>query len=132
MVTLDTSALLSLFDRRERNHHRMMEAVGKERGPFVVPAAILSEVFYFLEQRLNQSEIDIFLEDLSNHVYMVDCGEQDYQRIRTLVGRYSDLPLGFADAAVIACAERHGGKVATLDLRHFGVVAAEGTIQVLP
>ena len=65
----------------------MMEAVGKERGPFVVPAAILSEVFYFLEQRLNQSEIDIFLEDLSNHVYMVDCGEQDYQRIRTLVGQ---------------------------------------------
>jgi predicted nucleic acid-binding protein len=40
--------------------------------------------------------------------------------------------LGFSDAAVIACAERHGGQVLTLDHRHFGVVAQEGTIQVRP
>jgi hypothetical protein len=37
-----------------------------------------------------------------------------------------------SDAAVIACAERSGGRVLTFDLRDFGVVAAEGTITVLP
>jgi len=45
---------------------------------------------------------------------------------------YADLPLGFADATVIACAERSGRKVLTLDRRHFGVVAREDTIEVLP
>jgi len=52
--------------------------------------------------------------------------------IRALTRRYADLPLGFADAAVIACAERHGGRVLTRDLRHFGVVAREGRLIVLP
>jgi predicted nucleic acid-binding protein len=42
------------------------------------------------------------------------------------------LPLGSADAAVIACAERHGGRVLTLDRRHFGVVEREGTISLVP
>jgi predicted nucleic acid-binding protein len=45
---------------------------------------------------------------------------------------FRDLPLGYADAAVIACVERRGGNVLTLDRRHFGVVEREGTIRVLP
>ena len=53
-------------------------------------------------------------------------------RIRLLVRRYADLPLGFVDAAVIACAERRGGRVLTLDRRHFGVVGREGTLTLLP
>jgi predicted nucleic acid-binding protein len=47
--------------------------------------------------------------------------------------RYESLGLGLADAAVIACAERHRGRVLTFDRRHFPVVAqGEGTITVLP
>jgi predicted nucleic acid-binding protein len=33
---------------------------------------------------------------------------------------------------VIACAERNGGRVLTLDRRDFDVVAGEGVITVLP
>ena len=40
--------------------------------------------------------------------------------------------LGFSDAAVNALADRRGGRVLTLDLRHFGVVAREGRIVLLP
>lgn len=46
--------------------------------------------------------------------------------------RFRDLSLGFADAAVVACAERNGGRVLTLDVRDFGVVARDGTIALLP
>jgi uncharacterized protein len=52
--------------------------------------------------------------------------------VRRLVQRYADLPLGFADASVIACAERNGGRVLSLDKRDFGVVAREGRITLLP
>jgi len=52
--------------------------------------------------------------------------------VRVLVNRYAGLPLGFADAAVIACAERSGGAVLSLDRRDLGVVAREGRILVLP
>jgi hypothetical protein len=33
---------------------------------------------------------------------------------------------------LITIDERNNGRVATLDLRHFGVVAREGTITVVP
>jgi len=85
-----------------------------------------------MEQHLGNRFLDLFLSDMESGAYVLDCGEQDFRRIRALVQRYADLPLGFADAAVVACAERSGGRVLTLDLRDFGTVAREGKIQVLP
>jgi len=47
----------------------------------------------------------------------------DATRAADLVEQYSDLPLGTADAIVIAIAERlRAVNVATLDRRHFSVV----------
>lgn len=49
--------------------------------------------------------------------------EAAYLINRELVTTYASLPLGGADASVIALAERHGAvRVATLDRRHFTVV----------
>ena len=45
---------------------------------------------------------------------------------------HADLALGYVDAAVIACVERRGGPVLAFDRRESGVVAADGTITVLP
>ena len=74
-----------------------------------------------------------FVLDLEEGGFSLECGEEDLPRIRELVHRYVDLPLGFADASVISCAERtSGGRVLTLDRRHFGVVAGEGKITLLP
>ena len=69
---------------------------------------------------------------LDTGAYTLDCGEADLGRARQLVLPYEDLSLGYVDAAVIACTERSGGRVMTFDLRDFGVVAAEGTITILP
>ena len=74
--------------------------------------------------------LDGFLTDLESGAYLLDCGERDLARIRELVDRYTDLPLVFADAAVIACAERSGGRVLTLDRRDFGVVARDARISL--
>ena len=48
-----------------------------------------------------------------------------------LVIRYASLPLGFSDAAVVACAECTGGQVLTFDRRDFVVVAREATITLV-
>lgn len=131
MVTLDTSVLLTLFDRRSARHEELVEFLKTERGPLVIPTGIMSEINYFIEERVTPRFISIFLADIENGAFTLDCGEGDLPRIRTLVTRYQDFPLGYADAAVIACAERNGGRVATLDYRHFGVVAGEGTIEIV-
>ena len=55
-------------------------------------------------------------------------------RIAELVAQYRDLPLGTADASVIAAAERLGiSEIATLDRRHFTIVRSKlGDLSLLP
>jgi predicted nucleic acid-binding protein len=76
---------------------------------------------------------NLFLDDLRTGGYAAVWDEQDLDRIQRLIGKYGDLPLGFADACVIACAERYGGRVLTTDRRHFEVVArGEKSVDLLP
>ncbi len=130
MITLDTSALLALGNASDPDHHGCLRTIRTTPAPHIVPAGILGEVGYLLETRLGLPALRAFLSDLDGGVFTLDCGENDLPRIGELVQRYSDLPLGFADAAVVACAERNDGLVLTLDLRDFSVVSGEGTITV--
>jgi len=132
VITLDTSALYALLNRGDRAHAAAVEALNGDRGPYLVPAATLGEIAFLVEERLGIRVLDLLLGDLETGAYTLDCGEGDLARTRQLVARYADLSLGFVDAAVIACAERSGGRVMTFDLRDFGVVAAEGTITIVP
>lgn len=132
MITLDTSAVVALLDADEPAHERVVEALHGERAPLLVPAAILCEVGYFVQRRLGSTAMRVFLEDLVEGQFRYDPGEADLVRIRELVARYADLPLGVADAAVIACAERSGGRVMTLDGRDFSVVGREVALTLVP
>jgi predicted nucleic acid-binding protein len=132
LITLDTSALFALVNRRDPDHQRVKAAFEGDGGPYLVPAGILAEVGYLVERRLGTQVLDALLADLESGALTLECGEEDFPRMRALIARYADLMLGFADAAVIACAERNAGRVLTLDTRDFGTVAREGTISLLP
>lgn len=132
MITLDSSALFAALDRFDPDLNPVMGVLAQERGQLIVPCGILAEVGYFIERDMGQRVLSAFVDDLDAERYRIDCGHDDFQRVGQLVKRYADLPLGLGDAMVIACAERHGGRVATLDHLHFGVVAREGTIQIGP
>lgn len=125
MITLDTSAIIALLDRKDDDHATVTDRVRHEAAPYLIPAAVLGEVGYFIETRFGQAVLEGFLDDLREGSFTLECGEQDVGRVRELVGRFADLPLGLVDAAVIACAERNGLRVLTLDLRDFGVVAKD-------
>ena len=130
-IALDTSAIYAIINRGDPDHDPMLHARNAERGPYIVPAGILAEVTYLVETTLPLPALEGLLTDLETGAYALDCGEHDFARIKELVRRYADLPLGFADAAVVACAERHAGRVLTLDRRDFDVVArGEGTITI--
>ncbi|MGI8413266.1 MAG: type II toxin-antitoxin system VapC family toxin [Solirubrobacteraceae bacterium] len=132
MITLDTSALLALFNRADQHHDAAVARLDADPGPYLVPAGILAEVAYMLEVRHGAEMLDSFLADLESGAFTLHCGERDLPRIRALARRYRDLALGFSDAAVIACAEGNGGLVLTFDRRDFDVVAREGTISAQP
>jgi predicted nucleic acid-binding protein len=132
VITLDTSGLFALLNRRDPDHDAARTSLAEDRGPYLVPAGILAEVAYLVEERLGAEALDLLLADLQSGAFSIDCGEEDMPRIRDLVTRYGDLPLGFADAATIACAERSGGRVLTFDRRDFAAVAREGRFEIVP
>ena len=132
MITLDTSAIVALLDRRDQDHGAVTEALRRESPPYLVPAAVLGEVGYFIETRFGQTVLERFLDDLSAGAFVLDCGDGDVRRVRDLVARFADLPLGLVDAAVIACAERNGGRTLTLDQRDFGIVARDVPLELWP
>jgi predicted nucleic acid-binding protein len=133
VLTLDTSGLLALINSQDPDHGACHRVFDQDRGPFFISIAVLSEIAWFLETRFRHNVEASFLHDIRDGAYTLDWNEGDPERIQQLVTRYHDLPLGLADAAVIVCAERHGGRVLTVDYRHFPVVArGEGTFTILP
>jgi predicted nucleic acid-binding protein len=93
-------------------------------GPLLVPTLVITEVTYLLASRLGTTAEVRFLGDLAEgNLTAEPVVSRDWLRIAELASVYRDLPLGTADASVIAAAERLGiGQVATLDRRHFSVV----------
>ena len=132
MITLDSSALFALLNRRDPDHRRVRSALEQDAGPYFIPAAILGEVAYLVEERLGSKVMDLFLSDLISGAYSLDCGEDELPRARQLARKYADLPLGFTDAAVAACAEANGKRVLTLDTRDFSVLRKETGLTILP
>jgi predicted nucleic acid-binding protein len=121
---------LTALNTSDVDHQQVMEMIRRARGPYVLPVAVLSELTFMIERDYGSRKLEEFLASIIQGQFVLDCGERDIERVLELVQRYSDFSLGFADAAVAACAERNGGLVATLDYRHFGVIAREGVIEL--
>ena len=91
-----------------------------------MPATVVAEVGYMLEQRVGPQVEAAFLQAIADGAFeLVPLEPADLARMAQLVARYDDLPLGTTDASIVALAERLGiTEVATIDHRHFRVVRA--------
>jgi predicted nucleic acid-binding protein len=132
VITLDTSGIAALFIRKDRRHREAVRALGAARMPTVVPVGILAEVDAVLGRRLAPAASLVFLEGIQTGETLLDCGDLDLPRITTLMSRYAALPLGFADAAVAACAERNGGIVLTFDRDGLQAISRDLPITLIP
>lgn len=79
---------------------------------------------YFLSTRATPAAEAAFLRSVAVGTFnLVTLDADDLQRSAELVERYGDLPLGAADASVIAVAERLDVRqILTLDRAHFSIV----------
>jgi predicted nucleic acid-binding protein len=133
VITLDTSAVLASLGEEDADYDNVMATLQADSGPYLLPVGVLAEMTFMIERDYPPNVEDAFLQDLEEGRYQVYWHERDLPRIRKLMTRYSDLPLGFSDAVIAVCAEQHGGRVVTLDRRHFDVIAqGERTLTILP
>lgn len=124
MIVVDTGPVVAAANRKDDDHEACVELLETHPGPLLLPAPLIGEIGYMLGTRAGAKAEADFLRDVADGLYdVVDVEEGLARRVAELVERYDDLPLGTADAFVIAVAERFRAKeIATLDHRHFRVV----------
>lgn len=113
-VTVDSSALIALFDASDRNHVRAAQYFGRAKVPFVTNVAVLTEVTHLLA--FSPSAVRECLTWLTDSFTIDRHTADDLPRIIEIMAKYADLPADFADASLMALCERSGlGHIATFD-----------------
>ena len=123
-LVCDTGAIYALFDADDLHHAECKATVENERGPLWLPVTLLVEIDYLLTTRLGADAALDFLESIDAGAFtLVAVSIEELPRCRSLMAQYRDLPLGLADASVVATAERlQNQRVFTVDQRHFRAV----------
>ena len=124
MLVVDAGPLVAAAARQDRNHERCVALLSDAPRPLIVPMLVITEVAYFLADRLGPVAEEAFARSLRDGELIAEPVEPaDWQRIHELQSAYGDLPLGIVDASVLTTCERLGATaLATLDRRHFSVV----------
>jgi predicted nucleic acid-binding protein len=124
MLIVDAGPLVAAASTRDRHHGRCVELLANAPGPLVVPTLVVTEVAYFLADRIGPNAEAAFAASLRAGELLAEPVEPaDWDRIVELLDQYADLDLGIVDASVVAACERLGEtELATLDRRHFSVV----------
>jgi predicted nucleic acid-binding protein len=124
VIVVDTGAQIGLLDRSDPHHTALVELYKRAPDGWVLPWAILAEVDYLVASHLGEAAQAAWLADLAEGHFQVEWGTAaDLQRAHQICTQYRRLRPGLVDGVVMAIAERLKADIATLDLRHFGVVA---------
>ena len=131
---LDTGALLALVDVRERLHAACAEALQHLRLPLTTTSAVLAETFHFALRRydLRQLTWDFIRE---GGAVLAPITGADLPALETLMDRYADRPMDFADATLVHVAEREGLKtILTTDRSDFETyrIGRSAKFRILP
>jgi len=117
----DTGPWVALIDRSESMHKKCFDWFKEFSGDLYTTEAVLTEVIYLLNffTPAQLSALDFVLKGAIN---LVPSTRYSLQRVRKLMDTYSDLPMDFADATLVAIAEETGLlNICTLDKKDFGL-----------
>lgn len=134
IAIVDSGPLVAVANRADPDHRACLAAMQTPGLHLMIPVLCVAEAAYLLARGGGPGAEAHFVRGLRNFDVAAPAAE-DWRRIADLVERYADLPLGSADASVVALAERVGTDLLiTLDRRHFTVVRPEGAeaFQLLP
>ncbi len=132
-VLVDAGALIALLDRDDRWHTACVGVLAEIRNPLMTVWPALTEAMHLLsEVPRAQDALFEMIEDDALGLAALDDG--DLARMKVLMRKYRDLPMDFADAALVRVAERDRlTHIISFD-RHFRVYSLPGRARfvVLP
>jgi predicted nucleic acid-binding protein len=121
MILLDSGPVIAIVDRRDGQHTICVEAAATISEPLITTVAVLTEALHIAGGRVGRRNAwpvqdAIFNLVIAGRVAIAAHSTQSLVRTRALMEKYSDLPMDFADATLVALGEeRKIDRVFTLD-----------------
>jgi len=113
-IVVDAGPLIAHFDRDDRHHRRAVEFVRDRRARLITNLPVLTEATFLLRFSV-EAQRDLLW--WAHKSLEIDQGTSaDLPRIITLLEKYRDMPADFADASLVALAERlNVSRIASVD-----------------
>ncbi len=133
-ILLDTGVFVALLDRSERNHEQCVSFFRNFKGSIFTTEPVLTEVIYLVGHAFQRQKACIeFI--LRGGATVVPQSIESLSRALSLMEKYKDIPMDFADATLVALSEETGiEEVLTLDIKGFSAYRIHGrkALKVLP
>ncbi|MGA7630189.1 MAG: PIN domain-containing protein [Terriglobales bacterium] len=131
---IDTGAILALLDRSDRWHKACVDAFRQLRLPLLTSQAVLTDLFHLVGD--SRAEIEAAWKFVRSGALVLGIIEDtELPHLQSLMSRYWDRPMDFADATLVYLAKRESlSVILTVDQSDFATYRIEGKRQfrVLP
>ena len=131
---IDAGTILALLDRTDRWHAVCVDTFQLLRLPLVTSEAVLTELFHLVGDSRHEMETAWkFIRSGAIRLAVIE--DSELSAIQTLMLRYWDRPMDFADATLVYLASRENlSTVFTVDRSDFNTYRIEGRkrFRILP
>ena len=103
-ILVDTGVFVALFDKDDDHHQRALRFIEHKDAALITTLPVVAETMALLSFSL-ETQIE-FLEWLAAGAVLDTEIRSDLDRISEIMRKYADLPADFADASLVALAER--------------------------
>ena len=121
IAILDTGPWVALIDRSESRHAECVQWLKDFSGRLYSTEAVLTEVLYLLNFSIiaQCAALDFVLESV---VEIVPANTKSLKKTKSLMKKYADLPMDFADATIVCLATDAGiQNIGTFDKKDFAI-----------
>lgn len=125
---VDTGAVVALVNRADRHHGAAVDWFSRFRGELLTTEAVITETAYVLAASFPHQRAALVWFERARAAGLLRVEPvADYAELARIIGRYAELPCDYADASLMALAERTGvTTIATTDQRDFSVYRLRG------
>lgn len=127
-VIVDAGFLAALIERRERHHDWAITTAARHPRPWHTSEPVLSEAFFLLDRRGAVALMSLLRRDQLLTPFRFS---EERQAVVTLMRKYEDVPMSFADACLVRMTEVLPEPVVLTTDAHFRVYRRHGR-QVVP
>jgi predicted nucleic acid-binding protein len=131
---MDTGPLLAMLDKSDRWHLVCSATLRQLRLPLLTSEAVLTELLHLVGPA--RSDVNAAWRLIhSGALLLAEIQHHELQEIQSLMVRYSDCPMDFADATLVYLAKRESiSTVFTTDQGHFAAyrIAGKRPFTILP